>query len=277
MSVLRAAVRASALTRACAVRAIPRVSVGRISSVPPMRSFASTVCRSGQGESDDSLVASLQQEIQYEREASEAAGGADAVPEWLSQFRSEGVWQIEDQPGSDEIALTREFGNESIRVLFSIGEIDTTDPTEDLEADEADQMGSAEDEFEGSFPVRCAINITKVCGSCGRRANSQAKRGSLNIDAQAQDGQFMIENITFYRDDALATELTADADWTRRGLYIGPQFETLDENVQAQFESFLAERGIATNLALFIPTYAEYKEQREYCGWLEGVKAFVEA
>ena len=87
----------------------------------------------------------------------------------------------------------------------------------------------------------------------------------------------MIENITFYRDDALATELTADADWTRRGLYIGPQFETLDENVQAQFESFLAERGIATNLALFIPTYAEYKEQREYCGWLEGVKAFVEA
>merc|ERR1712130_761289 len=112
------------------------------------------------------------------------------------------------------------------------------DPTEDLEADEADQMGSAEDEFEGSFPVRCAINITK------------AKKGSLNIDAQAQDGQFMIENITFYRDDALATELTADADWTRRGLYIGPQFETLDENVQAQFESFLAERGIASILAL---------------------------
>ena len=75
----------------------------------------------------------------------------------------------------------------------------------------------------------------------------------------------------------MATELTAEADWARRGLYIGPQFETLDENLQAQFESYLAERGIATNLALFNPKYAEYQEQREDCNWLENVKSFVEA
>lgn len=40
------------------------------------------------------------------------------------------------------------------------------------------------------------------------------------------------------------------------------QFETLDENVQSEFERFLEERGIATSLALFIPNFAEYKEQR---------------
>lgn len=268
---IRAATRMNALlrmpnvTRVGAVRA-PLVVAARSAALSVPRTFTTSVRRLGQGETDDDLCASLQQEISYEREAAESQGGAEVEPDWLQQFRSEGVWNIEDKPGSDEIALTRSFGNEQIRVLFSIGEIETAEPTDELDADEADPMASGtNNEFEDSFPVRCAINITK------------SSKGSLNIDAQAQDGQFMIENITYYRDDALATELTAEADWKRRGLYIGPQFETLDENLQAQFESFLSERGIATNLALFIPNYAEYKEQREYCKWLERVKAFVEA
>ena len=51
----------------------------------------------------------------------------------------------------------------------------------------------------------------------------QPGQGSLTIDAQAHDGEFGIENISFYKDEKLATELTAEADWNRRGLYIGPQ------------------------------------------------------
>ena len=38
-----------------------------------------------------------------------------------------------------------------------------------------------------------------------------------------QEGQFVIENISFYDDASLGTDLTAEADWKRRGLYIGPQ------------------------------------------------------
>jgi complement component 1 Q subcomponent-binding protein, mitochondrial len=38
-----------------------------------------------------------------------------------------------------------------------------------------------------------------------------------------QEGVFVVENISFYNDAKLVTELTADADWKRRGLYIGPQ------------------------------------------------------
>lgn len=33
-------------------------------------------------------------------------------------------------------------------------------------------------------------------------------------------------------------------------------------NVQEEFEKFLRERGIAESLALFIPEFAEYKEQK---------------
>lgn len=38
-----------------------------------------------------------------------------------------------------------------------------------------------------------------------------------------QEGLFVIENISFYSDGKLGTEMTAEADWKRRGLYIGPQ------------------------------------------------------
>ena len=33
-------------------------------------------------------------------------------------------------------------------------------------------------------------------------------------------------------DEKLASDLTVEADWARRGLYVGPQFETLEEKVQ---------------------------------------------
>jgi complement component 1 Q subcomponent-binding protein len=40
------------------------------------------------------------------------------------------------------------------------------------------------------------------------------------------------------------------------------QFDHLDTNVQEEFERFLDERGIGGDLALFVPAYAEYKEQK---------------
>lgn len=44
----------------------------------------------------------------------------------------------------------------------------------------------------------------------------------MTIDAVAQDGIFLVDNISLYQDEKLANELTADADWKRRGLYMGP-------------------------------------------------------
>ena len=38
---------------------------------------------------------------------------------------------------------------------------------------------------------------------------------------------------------ALATNLSADADWKHCGLSIGPQFNHLDVNVQEEFNEFL--------------------------------------
>jgi len=40
-----------------------------------------------------------------------------------------------------------------------------------------------------------------------------------------QEGHFVVENVSFYGDAKLGTDLTAEADWKRRGAYIGPQVE----------------------------------------------------
>jgi complement component 1 Q subcomponent-binding protein len=50
-----------------------------------------------------------------------------------------------------------------------------------------------------------------------------------------------------------------DCSWTNRPL---SQFDHLDTNVQEEFERYLDERGIGGDLALFVPEYAEYKEQK---------------
>jgi complement component 1 Q subcomponent-binding protein len=48
----------------------------------------------------------------------------------------------------------------------------------------------------------------------------------MTIDAVAQDGVFLVDNISLYKDEKLATDLTSEADWSRRGLYMGPAVST---------------------------------------------------
>ena len=115
--------------------------------------------------------------------------------------------------------------------------------------------------------------------------------GALTIDAMCQEGAFVIDNISYYGDAKVGTELTAEADWKRRGFYLGPQvrrrssapasraaltspraqFDTLDVSLQDEFEKFLQERGINQSLAYFVPEYAEFKEQkvraRSFSSW----------
>lgn len=172
-------------------------------------------------------------------------------------FNEEKIWSIEDKSGSDEIVLSRQFGNESVRVLFSIS---------DLEQEESG-AGDVEEPVDEipAYSVRMSVSVTKP------------DSGALTIDCVSQNESILIDNISFYKDAKLATQLTADADWERRGLYIGPVFDHLDLDVQSEFQQYLTERGIDERLATFVPEYAVYKEQKEYVKWLNNVKSFIEA
>ncbi|PWN24417.1 mitochondrial glyco protein [Jaminaea rosea] len=269
-SAARRAVAAPTLARNLAQRSVLTAAKSR--AIAP-RPFSTTPTRLGSGTTDAELSSRLAQELSYEQENSASQGAEE--PDWLRDFKSTNTWTIQDVRGSDEICLEREFGNEKIRVLFSIGDIDAQveedgmDDAEEGGSSGREDNGESDGEGEGNepaLPVRCAITITKP-----------SPLGALTIDAQAESGTFTIENISFYQDSKLATELTAEADWKRRGLYIGPQFPTLDDALQEHFQGYLEERGIDDDLALFVPLFAEWKEQKEYCTWLDSVKKWVDA
>ncbi|KAI9508574.1 mitochondrial glycoprotein [Russula earlei] len=223
----------------------------------PRASFSASAHRFGEGTADGALSAKISEELTYEKEEEIVE-----EPESLKELKNAGIWAIEDVPGNDEITLKRKFGNEHIRLIFSIADLQSGDESlGNLEGED-----SASEDATASYPLRCSLTITKPSVS-----------GSLSIDAVCQEGQFVVENVSFYSDSKLATDLTAEADWKRRGLYVGPQFETLDLGLQEEFEKFLQERGINESLALFVPEYAQHKEQKEYVDWLSNVKTFIDA
>ncbi|ORY92505.1 mitochondrial glyco protein [Leucosporidium creatinivorum] len=211
------------------------------------------------------LSAKLQEELKFEEENEDQGG----EPQFLTDFKSDGVWTVVNEPGADEVILTRSYGNESIRLIFSISDLDAVPEADEYDPEAAPTAVEEDGEHgptEESFPVETAITITKP-----------GVDGALTIDAVAQDGLFTIQNISFYQDAGLALGQSGEDDWKRQGLYMGPAFDNLDEGVQAEFEAFLDERGINSSLALFIPDLAEYKEQKEYVSWLKSVNGFIEA
>ncbi|KAJ3570720.1 hypothetical protein NP233_g4212 [Leucocoprinus birnbaumii] len=240
----------------CTATAAPRVASLASRNVAA-RGFASSMTRFGQGSTDVALSQKLQEELSYEKET---GGASDDAPQFVKDFEGQGVWSISDVAGHDEVTISRKFGNENIRVIFSIGDIG---PAED---EFVGEEGEEEEADQAVYPVRTSMTITKTDGP-----------GALCIDTIVQEGQFLVDNISYYEDAKVGTELSAEADWKRRGLYIGPQFETLDVSLQDEFDAFLKERGINETLAHFIPQFAEYKEQKEYVKWLGKVKSFIDA
>lgn len=131
---------------------------------------------------------------------------------------------------------------------------------EDLADEESPPSG---EEDEPSFPARVNVMIEKV------------GKGTLQIETTVQDGEVVIDNVYYFKDTELADAKTAELDWKRRNLYEGPPFGNLDEDLQVLLERYLDERGVNTALAMWVPEYIDFKEQREYLNWLSSKSTCV--
>ena len=120
---------------------------------------------------------------------------------------------------------------------------------------------------EAPTPISLSIIITKP----GKTA------GALHVDATAQDGNIIVDNLFFYEDAKVANAETPEDAQKRAEVYPGPPFGSLDEDLQVLMERFLEERGITQAMAVFVPDYVDVKEQKEYSRWLANVKGFVDA
>ncbi|WWC70183.1 uncharacterized protein I206_104132 [Kwoniella pini CBS 10737] len=220
-----------------------------------VRAFSLTARRMGSGETDSTLASALAAEHKFEIEN---AGQLPEVPAFVENLKTQGIWDIQDIPGEDDVTLTRKFGNETLKLTFQISDLDS------FESPIIEEGAVEEVEPAGPTSIACSLVITK-----------SATPGSLMVDLETCDEGFEITNIAVY-EKALAEREGAEGDWERRSKYMGPQFDHLDQAVQEAFGAYLAERGVDEALADFVLSYCEHKEQKDYVSWLDQVRGFVE-
>lgn len=237
------------------------------------------------GEVDVELNAKLEDELIHEKDSEELE---DSNAE-IQAFLEGNPWKVRDVAGEQEIVLSRKFGNENIRVTFTVSDLQNISedefddlaesdyestvnqgqPGEPIATRSEDRVAPSDREFDDEtapgFPARVNITIEKP-GS-----------GALLIQTTAQDGVFEIHEVSHFAKADLADAETAEKDWLRQSLYSGPAYDNLDEELQTLFDRYLEERGIDADLANFIPDYITVKEQKEYVRWLENVKNFISA
>ncbi|KAA8566545.1 hypothetical protein MFRU_042g00510 [Monilinia fructicola] len=241
-------------------------------------STSSIRAKSAAPESDAELAEKLASEIKMEDEIK----NQEEVPPSVKDYLENGPFKVIDTPGQEEVVLIRTFGDEKIRVSFSIADLNAYDPDSDefqdhamVDEEDIDHASNRKDlesenplDVEGeshSFPARINIIVEKK------------NRGALAIETVAEDGMIVIDNVYHYADAAHAYAKTTDAAHQRQDLYVGPPYGNLDEDLQVLFERYLDERGINQALAIFVPDYIDMKEQKEYLLWLNNVKRFIEA
>jgi len=210
-----------------------------------------SVSRTSFASTDKDLIKKLEEEYKFEKEADEDS------PEFLTSFKQDSVFKIVDTPGEKEVKLTRTMGKEKITVIFSTDSIAESEFNEEAEREN--------EESENSSSVNCTVLVEK------------GSSGTVEFAITVEGGEFMIDSVVYCKDSSLMAEETAESDWKRKGLYGGPVFQELDEELQDLFAKYLEERGFDESLADFIPRYVELKEQKEYEGWLKGVRDFVAA
>lgn len=291
----RAAFRASPIPFRATQRyiAIPRPTI--LSRTTPYKAFSTTRSwREAAGDEDAQLAAKFDHERQLELED---RPDHVTVPQELESFLSQSPFKIQDTPGTENIIMTRQFGNETIKVECSIADMNAQQDEGEFDEDTAlDDEPDFEDITSGgkrtinqtkggkidiapedsiapadrdvadepqdlqSFPLNLSITIDKGAA------------GATNILAQAQDGNIEIDYVHFYPSADMIDATSKEG----RDVYGGPPFQYLDTELQNMYETYIQERGIDTNLAYFLTKYVDYKEQREYLQWLQNMKSFIE-
>lgn len=250
----------------------PACTILKASSIFVARPAFSTTAlrRDTAGETDSDLAAKLQVELDLETDVKEDA----VLPASIKDFIENGPFKVTDIEGKDDVVLTREFGDEKITVTFSIADLanfdeDMYNEEDDMEEGVASEVEDEDDEEVAQPGPPCRLHV--VIEKPGKST------GALNVEATCTETGIMIENFHYYKKGELAHSETVEQDYASQGVYPGPPFGSLDEDLQILVERYLEERGITQALAVFVADYMEYKEQKEYMTWLTEVKGFIDA
>ncbi|MBA0871141.1 hypothetical protein Goshw_021749 [Gossypium schwendimanii] len=197
----------------------------------------STAVASKKPSSDESLIRVLESEIQFAE-----GDSSDQVVGTPSGF----PFEVEDNPGTQTVTLTREYNGELIKV-----DVHMLDLNED-EQDEDEVEDNDGDNNNARIPF--VVTVSKKDGP------------SLEFSCTALHDGIGIDSLSFRNPNPGDDELA----------YEGPDFNDLDENLQKGFYKYLEVRGIKPSTTNYLREYMADKDNREYLLWLKNLKKFVE-
>lgn len=208
---------------------------------------------------DGYLVELLKTEIEQEnhRHRQEEAEG---------KVGSVGPFELTDNPGTEDVVLSRTVGSEKIEILCML---EKQYPEEEDEEEEQKlqhnhyhhynkKKNVVDEEGEEQVVEVLHLSVTMSKGEVSMELDCSFVRGASEV---------MIEFVLFHESDA-----TLSAGQPQP--YGGPIFEDLDENLQRAFHELLKARGLSARVARYMMDYMSGKEHREYIRWLHKLKAF---
>src|SRR5690349_15937777 len=106
------------------------------------------------------------------------------------------------------------------------------------------------------------------------RVIKKGEKSGLLIDATLIDSSFEFNSVN-YHDDVNSIYESLYLQQRVGDHYTGPEFNSLDERVQAEFTEFLSSLGVNEDLGSFMQVLSVDKDQRLYLKWLKSVNQFL--
>lgn len=197
-----------------------------------------------------SLASVLQTELQYEKQHYEAP--TDTAP-----YLESSGWKLTEKDGSITVTLQKKVNDLNMSVEFQLVRLAYG------AADEEEAEERLQPQQTATQPHQEVTDFTVTC--------EKPQGNGVVFQCTTLEGddkyRYVIGNVRYYASPEEKSSSSA---------YTGPDFEDLEEGVQAGLDAWLVSLGVDDALCDFIDTMAIDKEQREYMRFLQSLQTIVQ-
>lgn len=175
-----------------------------------------------------------------------------------------------EKPFGSNVQLYKQLSTgEELRVFFDIDEVsDVCFPNPELEQSEVAQENFENEieDYESSF-ANVKVLVSKPNSNDGL---------FFNLLLQDSEEGFLVDYFNYKNNVSdFLKQVENDGTFLSNFEYQGPRFSNLDDSLQVTMEKYLQEKGIDFELADFVFSYAEVKEENAYRQLLDNVSKFL--
>lgn len=178
-------------------------------------------------------------------------------------------FEVVQVDGQSNVELKKTLPDgQTVRIYFDIDEVTDIPINETPEVEEGQEFEDLENEIDSLDSLLCTVKVL---------FEKPDNTGLfLNLFLQGSDSSFLIDFVNHQKDvSSFIKNEVSNGQFVNKFNYQGPRFSDLDESVQTGFENYLDSQGIDSQLAEFILTFSEFKEEKEYRKWLADVAGYL--